>query len=114
MGIEKRAFDRIPVNLEFHGFNMYYFGTVTNLSEEGMFIRSQKINFPLDVQFEVSIPLKHETLNVPVKVKRVTKSIGYYDGIGVELMKQPYKYIKLIRRLKLALRNRKQPHYSAV
>jgi hypothetical protein len=112
--MEKRAFDRIPANLELHCFNTHYFGTVTDISEKGMFIRSQKINFPLDVQFEISIPLKEDMLNVHVKVNRVTKSNGYYDGIGVELMKRPYNYLKLIRRLKLTLRNRKRLHYSAV
>jgi hypothetical protein len=108
--MEKRAFERVPASLEFHCFNMDYFGTVTNLSEKGMFIRSQKISFPLDLQFNISIPLKEETLNVPVKVNRITKSNNYYDGMGVELLKQPHKYFKFINRLKIALKNQNQPY----
>lgn len=106
--MEKRFFERIPANLEFHSFNTEYFGTVTNLSENGMLIRSQKIRFPLESQFEITIPLKEDTLNVPVKVKRIIKSNGYYDGIGVELLEHPQKYLKLINSLKCAIKNRKQ------
>ncbi len=102
---EKRAFERIPASLEFHCFKTKYFGTVKNLSEKGMFIRSEKISFPLDLRFKISIPLKEGTLNVPVKISRITKSNGYYDGIGVELSKQPQKYLKLINRLRFALKN---------
>ncbi len=102
--MEKRAFQRIPAYLESHCFNIDYFGTVTNLSEDGMFIRSQKIIFPLELQFEISIPLKGEILNVPVKVERITKSNKYYDGIGVRLLKQPKNYLKFIERLRFALK----------
>jgi hypothetical protein len=89
--MEKRTFKRIPVDLEFHCFNINNFGTVTNISEKGMFIKSQKIKFPLEMQFEISISSKEETLNVHVKINRITKSNGYYDGMGVELLEQPQK-----------------------
>jgi hypothetical protein len=109
--MEKRTFKRIPANLEFHCFNTDYFGIVTNLSEKGLFIKSKNISFPLVLQFEISIPVKDETLNVLVKINRITKSNGYYDGIGVELLKQPHNYLKFINRLRLALKNQKHPHY---
>lgn len=94
--MEKRASQRVPVTLEFHCFDTEYFGTVTNLSEKGMFIKSQKICFPLMLQFEISIPVEQEMLNIPVKVNRMIKSNGYYDGMGVELLEQPQKYLEFI------------------
>ena len=108
--MEKRTFKRIPANLEFHCFNTKNFGTVTNISEKGMLIKSQKIELPLEMQFEISIPVKEEILNIPVKVNRLTKSNGYYDGMGVELMEQPQKYLKQIEMLRLALKNRTHTH----
>jgi hypothetical protein len=107
--MEKRTCKRIPADLEFHCFNINNFGIVTNISEKGMFIKSQKIEFPLKMQFEISISAKEETLNIPVKVNRITKSNGYYDGMGVELLEQPQKYLKHIQRLKLSLKNRTHP-----
>lgn len=101
--MEKRTFRRMPVELEFHCFNINNFGIVTNISEKGMFIKSQKIKFPLEMQFEIYISAKEETLNIPVRVKRITKSNGYYDGMGVELLEQPKKYLDIIKRLRLSL-----------
>jgi hypothetical protein len=95
--MEKRAFKRIPANLEFHCFNINNYGTVTNISEKGMFIESHNITFPLEIQFEISISAKEEKLNIPVKVIRITKSNGYYDGIGVELLGQPQKYLNILK-----------------
>ncbi len=71
-----------------------------------MFIQSQKITFPLEMQFEISISANEETLNVPVKVNRITKSNGYYDGMGLELVQQPQQYVKHIQRLRCSLKNR--------
>ena len=61
-----------------------------------------KINFPLELQFYMSITLREEIVNVPVEVRRITKSNGYYDSIGVEILEQPQKYLKLINRLRVA------------
>lgn len=105
--MKKRAFERIPVNLELRCFNIDYFGTATNVSENGIFIRSKKIRFPLDSRFVISFHLREETLKVPVKISRITKSNGYYDGIGVELLRSPSNYVKLINRLRDLSRSRK-------
>ena len=98
--VNKRAFERTPANLEFRCFDVDAFGTVKNLSENGMFITSKKISFPLESQFEVSFPLKNEKLKIPVKISRITKSNGYYDGIGVELLKPNQQYLNFVHELK--------------
>ncbi|MEN8264213.1 MAG: PilZ domain-containing protein [Nitrospirota bacterium] len=102
--MEKRAFQRMPACIEFHCFETEYFGTVTDISEKGMFIRSQKICFPLDLKFKISISLEKDILYIPVKIKRITKSNGYYDGMGVVLLKRPHIYLKLINKLRIQLR----------
>ena len=99
--MKKRAFERVPANLESRCFDIDNFGTVTDLSENGMFISSKKIMFPLDSQFEVSVNLNTEQLRLPVKVSRITKSNGYYDGLGVELLNCTNNYLKLVNRLRL-------------
>jgi hypothetical protein len=106
--MEQRSFKRIKTELESHCLKINNFGTVTNISEKGMFIKSQKIKFPLEVQFVISISAKDEILNVPVKVNRITKSNGYYDGMGLEILHQPQKFLQHIKRLRLSLKNR--PH----
>ena len=105
--MKKRAFERVPVNLESRCFDIDDFGTVTDLSENGMFISSKKISFPLESQFEVSVNLKQEHFHLPVRVSRITKSNGYYDGIGVELLNCTNSYLKLVNRLRLVCKSKK-------
>lgn len=105
--MKKRAFERVPVHLESRCFDIDNFGTVTDLSENGMFISSKKISFPLDSQFEVSVNLNTEHLNLPVQVRRITKTNGYYDGIGVELLNCSSDYLKLVNRLRLVCKSKK-------
>ncbi len=106
--LKKRAFERIPSSLEFHRNDVDYFGVVTDLSENGMFIKSQKIRFPFSSQFEISLPLNEDLVSIPVKVTRVTKSKRFYDGIGVELLRPSRNYLKFVRKLRSAY-NLKKP-----
>ena len=69
-----------------------------------MFIRSSKINFPLGMQFEITIPFKDAVFKVPVTIKRLTKSNGYYDGMGVEILKLQKKYLELLIKLNLGFK----------
>jgi hypothetical protein len=108
--LKRRAFERIPASLEFHSFNVDYFGVVTDLSENGMFIKSQKISFPFHSQFEISLPLNEDLLNIPVKVTRVTKTKRFYDGIGVELVRPSRNYVRLVRKLRSAYKLKKTPN----
>jgi len=75
---------------------MYYFGTIKNISANGMYITSKQIRFPLASQFDVRIPLNGNELKVPVKICRITKSNGYYDGMGVEILSPSQKYSDFI------------------
>ena len=95
--MEKRNAERIPVNLDVHyhcGSSMCH-GTVTNLSENGMFINT-KIEFPFDLNFELDMHLAGEHFKAPVTVKRIVRTDNYYGGIGVELSDPPLSYLELI------------------
>ncbi len=109
VALKRRAFERIPASLEFHSFNVDYYGVVTDLSENGMFIKSQKISFPFKKQFEIMIPVNDNMLNVPVQVTRITKSNSFYDGIGVELLKPSRNYLNLVKRLRSLQKSLKSP-----
>ena len=98
--LEKRAFERIPSRIDFHCFNIESFGTITNLSANGMFIRSQKMSFPFAAYFELSIPVKEEELKLCARVKRITRSRCYYDGMAVELVNPSRKYLEFLSRLR--------------
>jgi hypothetical protein len=97
--IEKRAVQRIPVGIEFHCCSIDCFGTIMNMSEGGMFLRSKKIQFPIETQFKIFIPLKDNLLSVHVKINRMTKTNGYYDGIGIEIVNPSQKYLNYISTL---------------
>jgi hypothetical protein len=99
--MEKRDFKRIDASLETHYLDIRCFGTVTNISGNGMFIKSPKIIFPLNLQFEISLPFKEEMLNVPVINKRLSESNGYYDGMGVEVLNIQKNYLELLIKLNL-------------
>ena len=65
-----------------------------------MFITTQKMCFPFDSEFELLMPYKKNILNVPVRVRRITKSTEYFDGIGVELLRPSKRFQELIENLK--------------
>ena len=96
---EKRISGRVPVRIEIHCFDIHYFGTITNISANGMYITSKQISFPLASQFDVCIPVNGNELKVHVRICRITKSNGYYDGMGVEILSPSQRYSDFIDRL---------------
>jgi hypothetical protein len=104
--MEKRAFERLPVNLQarlFYG-NMVYSGTVTNLSENGMFI-STKMGFAVESVFVIVVRPSENSLMVPIRVRRTVKSKYYFDsdvesGMGVEVFNAPQAYLDYVYRCK--------------
>ncbi len=99
--MEKRSFKRIPVSFEANIFceNTECRGTVTNLSETGMFINT-KIEFPFDLNFELHIRLNGKVLKTPVKISRIERVDNTYGGIGVRLLDPPEKYLEFLDRLR--------------
>ena len=99
MGI--RTVDRIPVliDVKLNYDKSVYTGTLMNISESGMFIRTNKMPSPLQSQIEISILLNEEVICVSGKLVREENIRGYYNGIGVEVLNPPQNYIDLIDNL---------------
>ncbi len=113
--MEKRIFERIPSSLavRFPHENMFYSGTVLNLSEKGMFISTKRL-FPAYSVFSITIKRENELLKVFVRVKRAMKTNGYYDGIGVEILNPQKKYLEFVENLRLLYKILKYPHIQYV
>ena len=104
--MDKRAFDRIPANIEvtFHCNNMDYTGTISDISENGMFISTNDMCSPFDSQFEVVIPFKDDEINVPVNLNRIILSPDSHDGIGVELSDLSPDYVEMVKSIKSSVK----------
>ncbi len=96
----RRFSDRINVNIDFYCHDLECFGTILNLSGNGMLISSKNINFPLESQFKMHIPLQKEEVEIDVKVIRLLKTNGYYDGMGIEFINPPDKYMAFVTDLR--------------
>jgi len=77
-----------------------YSGTVINISEDGMFIRTRKVAFPFESNLVIFISRKERLLKVPVKVCRLTKTDNVFDGMGVQVIDAEPDYLKFVRSLK--------------
>jgi len=102
--MEKRVNKRIRFDREiiFSTGDVKRFGTLTNCSETGMYIKN-KISSSFDCLYEVLIPMEKDVLKVPVKVVRVDKSNYFYEGVGVELLGYPPKYLEFVKNLEFAM-----------
>lgn len=103
--MQRRTYKRIhsDIKVKFSCDNLDYSGTVNNLSENGMFISTYDMCFPFDSRFEVVLPLDEIIINIPVKVSRITKTNSSYDGIAVEILDPPEKYLEYISNLRASL-----------
>jgi len=101
--MHKRNSERTPVNLalRFPFSNTFIPGTVTDLSDNGMFINTE-LCFPLESKFEVLIKLKNEILTIPVQIARVVKSNNKYSGMGVRIVNSPQEYREFLSSLILS------------
>ncbi len=101
--MEKRAFKRLSVDLQARVLfgNIIYTGKVSDLSENGMFINT-KINFPLETLLLTVVLLENETLNIPVKIKRVVKATEHTgnnsrSGLGVKIQGPQQDYLDYVQ-----------------
>lgn len=93
---EKRASRRIPVNIDarfFHG-NLFYSGSLRNLSDKGMLIDTRK-RLPLNSMFVVIIREENDLLTTVVKVKWISTDTAS-PGMGVELINPSSGYLNLV------------------
>lgn len=98
--MEKRTCEKIPVEIDARFFcgNMFYSGTVTNLSTEGMHINTKRC-FPSCTSFVTIIRNGKDLLQVITKVKRLTRTNGCYDGMDVEILNPSKNYLDYVKSL---------------
>jgi len=104
--MEKRAYDRIPVNLgiRFICDDSLYSGIATNLSEKGMCINAVMC-LSFDPNAEMNITLKEEDLTLTAKVKRITMTDSFYDTLGLEVLNPSKEYLELVNSLRLVCKS---------
>ena len=93
----------LKINVKFYCCEKVYSGTVTNISEKGMFIRTNEMCFPDNRQFDLTIPLEDEYAIVPVKINRLVNLEGGQCGMGVELLNPSLKYVEYVENLLLLM-----------
>ncbi len=103
--MERRALKRIPsdVKASFFCNETDYFGTITDMSENGMYIKTDKISFPIESLVDINIGIKTMLLKLPVKICRLSKSRDVYDGMGVRVLHPVYEYLEYVKTLKSTL-----------
>jgi hypothetical protein len=100
--VEKRSSSRFSTDLiaVFSCGNTDYAGTVTNISETGMFISVRDISFPNNSRFDMKLSVGEKYLNLPVRMCRLTISPDLDDGMGTEIINPPHEYLILIDKLR--------------
>ena len=98
--MEKRAFKRVPAHLpvKYICDNIQYSGTAKNISESGMFIRTNNF-LPCENTVNIIIPLKKQISRVSVSIRRIEKKTSTDFAVGVELIDPPDSYKKYVRNL---------------
>lgn len=103
--MEKRSHERIPSNIQVHYYygGAIYFGTVTDLSESGMFVHTKTVFAHVNSEFEIAIPSQNKELNIPVQVRRIVMKDDVYEGFGVEVANLSKDYFEFVNDLKTSL-----------
>ncbi|GBE06859.1 MAG TPA: PilZ domain-containing protein [Nitrospirae bacterium] len=99
----QREFERIPVNIQVKYFNgiTEHFGTITNLTEKGMFIRT-RVSFPMKPRLRIIIPLEKDILRVSACIRSFGLSRNSYSGLGVEILDPRQNYLDFVGGLRSA------------
>jgi hypothetical protein len=100
--MERRTFERLHAKLQaklFYRGNTYT-GTVSNLSENGMFICA-RISIPVDSMFPIVLMQNGQSFKIDVRVRRAVKTYGHHidteePGIGVMLLNPPQDYLEFV------------------
>lgn len=96
--MNKRFYERVHTSLDVKLIcdRKVHSGVVTNISRNGMCINSDLPNPSEMKSCEVMIHWHKEVMKVPVKVLRVIRSDETSEGMGVELIQSPKKYLEFV------------------
>ncbi len=97
----RRTSGRIPISLDVilqHGGKSCA-GTVTNISESGMFIKIGDADFKENLECGVSISVEDGLLDVSCRIIRLVTTNGRNGGLGVMLVDPPRDYLDFVDNL---------------
>ncbi|UCD34668.1 MAG: PilZ domain-containing protein [Nitrospiraceae bacterium] len=99
---ERRASERIAARLDitFYCCDKLQQGTVTNISDRGMFISTQQMCFPFDSHLDILIPSSSGALQVKAHLRRIEMFPDSDDGMGVEIVSPSGDYLSLVEGLR--------------
>lgn len=88
---------RMKVMLETGGRE--YHGTVTNISETGMYITTDETPQQDAEECRIAIPVNDSMLHIPGRLVRRTMVNGGTRGIAIELQNPPKPYLDFVENL---------------
>jgi hypothetical protein len=99
--MDKRSVERLNAGIDarFNYGDMFYPGTILNLSEKGIFIKTG-LCLPPGSMFVVMVREDHELLKMLARVKYGTKAGAGCEGMGVEILTPPTNYKKYLDKLR--------------
>ncbi len=99
--MQRRAYERVRTHLEakFYCGTKVIFGVIRNISENGLFIKT-KVDFPVNINFDLLIPYDNELMTLPVRISWLARSDGECRGLGVEVIDPPQYYLDYVNNLR--------------
>ena len=103
--MNRRAFKRLYGELHARFFydEAMHTGTITNLSGNGMYIELDKCLYYYKSRFNVQLLLINRSLDIPVKISRLSEKYGFYYSMGVELVNPSEEYLDFVASLESTL-----------
>lgn len=94
MLMQRRTCERIPVNISVRLVlgNMFYAGTMTNISETGVFLQT-KLTPPPQAMFTILVQNGNSLLQFFARVKWVNGSNDLTKGMGAEIINPSNNYL---------------------
>ena len=102
--MERRAFERCDASIQvkYYSADDLYEGIVENVSEAGMFIRTENF-LPCMKSLEVLMPLEYEIACIRVEIRRIEKMDDENLNMGVEITEPAESYLRYVQGLVYAL-----------
>lgn len=106
MSMDRRSFDRIDMDLpvKYLCDDMLYSGTIKNLSEKGMFIKTGNF-LPCVKCIEIYVPLDEEISRFFASIRRIEKIDDANFSMGIEIQEPPYNYLAFVANFKTAIKS---------
>lgn len=104
--MNRRSFDRVDMSLpvKYVCEDTLYSGTIKNLSENGMFIKTGNF-LPCINWIEIFVPLDEEISRFFARIRRIEKIDDANFSIGIELLDPPNSYMDFVGNLKAEIKS---------